>query len=357
MKIYDWYIIRKFLMSFSFMLGIIFVLVLMVDTLEKLDLILEKKPPFDGLVFEYYANLLPFFGIMLAPICVFLAVIFFTSQMAQRTEIVPMLSAGVSFYRIALTYFGVSLLLAAGMFYAKGYYVPHAVEDKLAFEVKYLRPPKLAFNSTVHKKVAKDTYFSIGYYDHKEMEGQNFTLEQVRNGDIIKKIYAERIYWVDSTRHWLLKKGRVRIIEGNAERIVPFAEKDTTFLIEHGDIFVLEQKQNSLTNTALQRYITLEEMRGSDILPKLYEERHRRYADPLAIVILTIIGFAMSSKKSRGGIALQIGLGMMLCFGYIVLLVAGVGLAGDDYPVWVGVWAPNVLFAGVAALLLRVAPK
>jgi len=356
-NIFDRYILRKFLGAFFAIMGMVMVLVFIVDFVEKMDMILEKKPPVHALIFQYYLNLLPFFGSMLAPICVFLAVIFFTSKLAQRTELVPVLTAGVSFYRIAAIYFVVALGLGALAFYVKGYLLPLSIDPRMAFEYQYFKPRRIGSNYNVHKKVAKDSYITIGYYDTKSMIGHRFTLEQTGGHDVVRKIYAEQAVWIDSTRHWRLERGQIREIAGDKERLIPFEVKDTTFLIGHSDIFIIELKQNSLTNPALTKYIELEEMRGSDILPKLYEERYRRYSDPLAIVILTLIGFAMSSRKSRGGIALQIGLGILLCFVYVVLLVAGVGMAGDSFPIWIAVWFPNVLFGFVSIGLLRWAPK
>lgn len=335
----------------------IMVIVLIVDVVENIDRFIERKPTMDELIFGYYLNLLPFYGIMLWPICVFLSVIFFTSRLAQRSELIPALSAGVNFYRITLTYLGTALFLTIILFFLKGYAVPLSIEKRMVFEYKFFHPKTISSNYNVHKKVAKDTYVSIGYYDRRAMVGHRFVLEQIADGDVIRRIWATNARWNDTTKHWLLEDVHIRDIYGQKERLIHRPTIDTTFQLSHGDIFVIQNKEGSFTNDALDDYIRLEELRGSDILPKLYEERYRRYSDPFAVLILAAIGFAMSSRKRRGGVAVQIGIGVILTFFYIAFLVVGVGVSGDKFPLVLAVWLPNILFAGVAWLTLYLAPK
>lgn len=357
MNLYDRYLIRKFLGAFFGLLAMIMVIVLIVDFVEKMDMIIEKKPPISDLIFRYYFNLLPYYGSLLAPICIFLAVIFFTSRLAQRTEFIPALSSGVNFYRIAATYLGVAAVLTLLAFVVKGYAVPQSIEERMDFEYKYFSPKSVSSNYNVHKKVAKDTYVTIGYYDRRAMTAHRFILEQVANGDIVRKLWATHAKWNDTTHRWLLDEVHIRQIGPRQEQLTYRPTLDTTFQLTHGDIFVIENKEESFSNSALDGYIALEELRGSDILHQLYEERYRRYSDPFAILVLTLIGFAISSQKRRGGIALQIGVGIMICFFYIILLIVGTGLSGDRFPLWLAVWLPNIIFSGVALVALRLAPK
>lgn len=358
LTIIDWYIMRQFITTFLFILGMVIAISIVVDIVEKLDEFLSKNPSLYEIIFVYYLNFVPFWGSSLAPICIYLAVIFFTSRMAQRTEIVPLLSSGVSYYRLLVPYIMAACLLAGVSFYLKAYLVPQSTARQLDFEYKYeMRSKRISSTKDIHKKVALDTYVYISYYNEKRKEGHNFSLERIEDGEIVTKINARKIIWVDSTENWLLEKVRTRHIDGEDESLSITNRLDTMFLLTPDDIFIREQKAESMTLPVLLEYTKLEEMRGSDILKELYIERHRRFADPLAIIILTLIGFAMSSRKSRGGIALQIGLGLLICFIFIALLFAGQAIVGDSLPPWLGVWLPNFVFFPISLFLLHIAPK
>ncbi|MDX1908996.1 MAG: LptF/LptG family permease [Bacteroidia bacterium] len=359
MKLLDWYLIRQYLAAFFFMIVVVLTLALVVDYVEKVDDFIEKKPPLEDIIFVYYANFLPYWGNLLMPVCIFLAVIFFTGRLAGRSELIPILAGGVSFYRILVPYIAVSLLLALASGYLKSYLVPKSTAARLEFEYLYFKKRRISSTKDIHKKVATDTYLYIGYYNEKQQEGTNITLEKVINGDLVYKLSAKRMDWVDSLQHWRLRQCQERTFAPASHvESIRFRDKvDTTFLLAPDDIYIKEQKAESMTLPELLAYIRLEEMRGSDILKELYIERHRRFSDPIAIVILTLIGFAMASRKRRGGVALYIGLGLLLCFLYIALLFAGQALIGDTFPAGLAVWMPNLIFLPISIFLLWRAPK
>jgi lipopolysaccharide export system permease protein len=357
MKLLDRYIIRKFATSFLFLLGALIVIVVLVDFVEKLDEFVDKKPPLHEVIFDYYINLIPYFGNLLTPVCIYLAVIFFTSNLAQRSEIVAILSSGTSFYRLLRPYMIAALVFAGISFYLKSYMIPSATAKRIEFEYKYLRKKKVSKDKDIHKKVATDTYVYISFYNAQRKEGHHFTMEKIRNGDVIRKIHADRIIWQDSLQNWQLRKVRIRTIDGRKESLSFRAQMDTTFLLTPDDIFIKEMKAESMNLTNLIEYIRLEQMRGSDILDELYIERHRRFSDPIAILILTLIGFAMSTRKSRGGIAFQIGIGILITFLYIILLFIGQAFVGENVSPMLAVWFPNFLFFPLALFLLRIVPK
>ncbi|MDX2284441.1 MAG: LptF/LptG family permease [Bacteroidia bacterium] len=357
MPILDRYIIRQFLATFFFILGIVLAIAVLVDFVEKVDEFIDKKPPLREILFDYYVNFVPYYGNLLAPVCIFLAVILFTSRMAGRTELVPLLAAGVNFYRILRPYLVTALLLGGMIFVLKSYVIPRSTAARLEFEYKYLKKRRISSTYNIHKKVASDTFVYIQNYSEKNRDGQNFTMTRIVDGDIVFKLDARRMVWKDSTQSWELVKVIIRDIQGGRERLRMRGNLDTTFLLTPDDIFIKEQKAETMTLPELREYIRLEEMRGSDILEDLYIERIRRYSDPTAVIVLTLIGFAMSSRKNRGGVALQIGIGLLLCFLYIVLLFAGQAVISDEFPPWLAVWMPNFIFLPVAGLLLRLAPK
>ncbi len=359
-KIIDSYLVKQFLLTFIFIQGGVMMLCLLVDVAEKFDLFIESKAPIDAIVFEYYPSFLLFWGNLLSPISVFLSVVFFTSRLAGRSELVPMLSAGVSFYRLLAPYVLIALLMSGVSFYLKSFLVPDFTAIRLDFEYEYMPKRRISSNRHVHKKVAPDTYVYISYYNENKKEGSNFALEKFEGDRIETKMRAKRIVWIDSTESWLLQD-QVEVrhfdVDGLEERLDFRENIDTTFVLTPDDIYIKEQWAESMTLPDLLEYIDLEEMRGSDILRELYIERHRRFSDPVAILILTLIGFAMSSRKRRGGIAIQIGLGLLICFFYVALLIIGQSLVGDDVPTWAGVWLANLVFFPFSLWLLRQAPK
>lgn len=356
-RILDRYIVFKFLGSFFFLLAIVIIICVVVDFSEKSDDIFEKQIPMAELFGDYYLNFIPFWANLLSPVCIFLAVIFFTSRLAHRTELIPILTSGISFMRILAPYIFTALLLAGISFYLKGYLVPRATEHQIEFEYKYFKKKKIHKDRDVHKKVASDTYVYINFYNKNKMEGYGFTLERKDGADFLTRIKAEKAIWVDSTDSWQLQKVWRRDFSGQRQNLKYFAQLDTTFLLSPDDIFVKEMLEASMTNDELREFIRLEEMRGSDILQNLYFEQQRRYADPIAVLILTLIGFAMSSRKTRGGIALQIGIGLMISFFYIILLFAGKALISDTFSPFYAVWLPNFIFFPLAVFLLWLSPK
>ncbi|MEM7655671.1 MAG: LptF/LptG family permease [Bacteroidota bacterium] len=358
MKILDRYILRQFLTTFAFILGMFVVICLLVDLVEKIDDFIDKDPPIGEIIFDYYLNFIPYYGLLLMPVCVFLAVIFFTSRMAGRTELIPLLSVGVSFYRLLAPYILTAILLAGVSFYFKAYQLPSATNTRIEFEYKYFKKRRISSTKHIHKKVAPDTYVYISYYNERRKEGHTFALERFDEKEVITKIAARKIIWVDSTEKWRLENVDIRHLPDKInETIEKHKFVDTTFLLTPDDIFIKEQWAETMSLPALADYITLEEMRGSDILKELYVERHRRYSDPVALIILTLIGYAMSSRKSRGGVALRIGLGLITAFSYIAVLFIGTAIAGDRLEPWIAVWAPNAIYLGIAMLLLWRAPK
>ena len=357
LRLIDLHIIKKYFTTFLFILGIVLAICILVDVVEKVDDFIEKQPTWNEIFFDYYINFVFYFGTLFAPVCIFLGVIFFTSRMAERSELVPLIAGGVSFYRILAPYVACSLILSGVSFYLKSYVVPPATAKRIDFEYKYFKKRQVSKTRNIHKKVAPDTFVYIDIYLQKQKAGRGFAMERIVDGEIKTKIHADHIYWIDSSQYWLMRRVEVRHIDGMKEEIRLYPTLDTTFLLTPDDIFIKEQFQESLDLDQLESFIKDEEMRGSDILEDLYCEWHRRFADPVAALILTMIGFAMGSKKSRGGTALRIGFGLIISLMYIGLLFFGQSFAGDNFPPWLAIWMANLIFFPVALILLILSPK
>lgn len=358
MRKLDLYIARNFLVTFFFMLLLITIIIVVFDVAEKIDDFTEKQLALDLIITDYYASLLPFLLNRLAPVCVFLTVVFFTAQLSQRTEIVAMLASGISFYRILLPYLVVSMLLAGGFYYLNASLVPRATQQQAEFKAKYLdRKAELEIRD-IHKKIDRGTLAYASTFNKYQRMAYLVTLEQYNDSNrLVSRMDAQSMQWIDSTKSWRLNSVRERFMLPQGESLKYREQLDTTLLLKPDDIIQRDNQAQNLTSRELDQYIKLERERGSDFLQTLYRVRQERIAYALAAIILTFMGVALSSKKRRGGISLQIGLGLGLCFAYILVLNMAPLVLGDIVPVWVAIWVPNLLFLGVTAFLIRIAPK
>jgi len=342
---------------------IILAVTIVIDVAEKIDKFIEMKPPLDLLITDYYFNFILYFGNLLSPICVFLAVIYFTSRMTNNVEIVPLLSGGVSFYRVLAPYIITSIVLAGLSFYLNAYAVPTAYDTQTSFEADYLKVQLVNRDVNIHKKIdyneetGQETFIYLYSFNQLQNEGYMFSMEVIHDKDIIRKLNASKIIWNDTLGNWRLENVKVHHFEEKSERIVEIPTMDTTFLLTPEDIFIKKEKAETMTLDKLYPSVELERMRGSGLDLPLEIEIYKRYAYPFAMIILTIIGFAVSSQKRRGGTPLQIGIGLVIAFAYVIMVVTGQSLAGENIPTWLSVWTPNFIFFFIGVFLLRIARK
>ncbi|MEM0996735.1 MAG: LptF/LptG family permease [Bacteroidota bacterium] len=363
LKIVDWYIVRKFIGTFFFMVLIILAVSIVIDVAEKIDDFIERQPPIDKLIFSYYINFCLFYGNLLSPICIFLAVIYFTSRMTNNTEIVALLSGGVSFWRVLGPYFVTALLLAGGSFYLNAYIVPVATQARIDFEYEYLKKKLVMRDLNIHKKIGynedtgEETFVYLYSFNQWIKEGYMFSMEVVKDKDIQKKLDAAKIIWNDTLQNWRLEGVKIHTFDGKEEKLTHLMTMDTALLLTPDDIFIKEMRAKSLPLNDLYTSIELETMRGSGLADELIREKFERFAYPFSAIILTLIGFSVSTRKRRGGTPLQIGIGLVIAFAYVLLVVTGQAIAGENMPTWLAVWLPNIIFFVIALFMLRVARK
>jgi lipopolysaccharide export system permease protein len=359
----DRYIIFKFLGTFFFMVMIILAVSIVIDVAEKIDDFIERKPPIDLLIFSYYRNFALFYGNLLAPVCIFLAVIYFTSRMTNNTEIVAMLAGGVSFWRVLAPYLATAVFLAGVSFYLNAYIVPIANQQRIDFEYQYLKRKTVMTDTNIHKKIGFDektgieTFIYIYSFNQWINEGFLFSMEVMDEQELLKKLDATKIKWLEESKTWRLENVSVHSFSGGKESLTRIPTMDTTFLLTPDDIYIKEMRAESMPLNELYKSIELEKVRGSGLAEEMIVEKYRRFAYPFAAIILTIIGFAVSTKKRRGGTPLQIGIGLVINFIYVLLVVTGQAILGDKYPAWIAVWIPNALGFIVGMFMLRIAPK
>ncbi len=358
MKVLDKYIIRKYLGTFLFTLVLFLVIIVVFDVSEHLDDFLKYRAPLNAIIFEYYAGYLPFYANILLPLINFLAVIFFTAQMANQTEIVPILSGKVSFNRFLWPYFVSASLIFVVFFFANIFLIPYTNKLDILFENTYFNqvdPTK----SEVHIQLDKNTFAYLQSYDNQVHTGYNFILEKFDGDKMKQKLIANRIVY-DSLKHsWKLQDYTVRYINGMHEKMIyNTPSKDTILDMRPSDFEAHDNIYRAMSTTELTKGIEKEKIRGTGVLVDMQLEKYRRFVYPLSSYVLTLIGVSISSRKVRGGIGLPLGIGIFLCFAYIVVdRFANVFSLKASLPPIIAVFIPNLVFGLLGFYLLRKAPK
>ncbi|MBI4930140.1 MAG: LptF/LptG family permease [Bacteroidetes bacterium] len=358
MKKLDLYIIRKFLGTFFFSIILILMIVIVFDISERMEDFLDKKPPLREIIFDYYLNFIPFFANLFSPLFVFIAVIYFTSRMAYRSEIVAILGSGVSFRRLLRPYMMAATVIAALSLYLNHFVIPQANKTRLAFEEAYLRNPYTNNDRNIHRQIAPGTFIYFNSYNNQRNTGYQFSLEKIHGGTRFYFLKSDYIKWDSTGNKWSLENYFVRQISGMDEVITRGAKLDTVFDFLPTDFGKRENRIEAMQTPELSAFIDEEQKKGSSLIPFYEVEKHRRSSYPFATFVLTLIGASVASRKVRGGIGWHIGLGLMLAFTYILFMQVSTTFATNGgYPALIAVWIPNVIYVFLAFYMLSKAPK
>jgi lipopolysaccharide export system permease protein len=359
-KLIDRYIIRKFLGTFFFSLVLILTISVVFDFAEKIDNFMEKSAPAKAIIFDYYFNFIPYFATLFAHMFVFISVIFFTSKMAVNTEIIAILNSGMSFRRMMLPYFLSALFIAIFTFVLTNFVIPHANLVRMDFEDKYYKPS--ARKNTVeniHRQVARNIYVSLGSYNPLNQRGHTFAIEKFdENGRLESLLKASSVLYDTTKKKWTAVNYYIRTITGDEEIITKGFQIDTTLNLRPLDFARDPNLKETLTYRELTDYIKLLHLQGSDEIKLFLIEKYRRFANPFAVFILTLIGVSLSSRKIRGGIGMNIGIGLALTFSYILFMqfASQFCLKGNLEPL-LAMWIPNIIYTIIALVLYELAPK
>lgn len=357
-SIVDWYIIRKYLTTFVFTMGIFTVVAVVFDVSERLDDFMKHKAPFSKIVFEYYAGFVPFYLNMLSPLINFIAVIFFTAKMADQTEIVPILSGGMSFNRFIRPYMVAATVIFALNFAFSVYIIPRTNKLKVGFERIYIKPVENNTKSSTHMQIDSNSYVYIDNFDNNRKVGYNFVLEKFQGGEMAEKLMADRIVWDSVKNNWRIENYTVRIVDSLKEEMRKGTSMDTLLDMTPRDFEVYDNIFTAMNMRELNERIEKEQIRGTGMMTDLLLEKYKRFVTPLAAYVLTLMGVALSSKKVRGGIGLSLGIGIGLSFTYIVFIqFATMFSLKGGLPPLIAVFIPNIVFGTLAFYLLRKAPK
>ena len=359
LKILDLYVIRKFLSTFFLSIVLILSIVVIFDLSEKIDDFIESGATAHEIIFDYYVNFIPYFGVLFSSLFAFIAVIYFTSRMAYNTEIIAILNSGMSFRRFLVPYLISATVIAALAFYLSDQVIPGANKIKLDFEEKYVKKAPIKFKTKdFHRQIEPGIYIYLQNYSNVSKVGYNFTIEKFEDGELVSKMFADQIRWDTAVNKWEARRYYIRTIDGLNETIEEGKIIDTTLAIHPDDFKMRLTIVETMSFRELDEFIDKQLMQGETNVTAYQIERQNRIAFPFSLFILTLIGVAVSSRKMRGGIGLQIAIGVVISFSYILFTQFSKQFAiGGLLPVAAAVWLPNVFFFFVAIYLFRLAPR
>jgi len=379
MKLIDSYILKRFLSTFFFVVLILLAVIIVVDMTDKMDKF--AKADLSSLkIIGYYLDYIPWIASLVTPITIFIATVYVCSRMAAHTEVIAILSSGVSFRRILVPYFIGSAIIGGVSFVLNGWIIPNSNKARVAFEVEYLKNKYYFDKQNIHIQVAPNTILYLKSYNNTTQTGYQFTIEKFDENRLIEKLTASRAVWDSTKQKWSLKDWRIRKIEGifestgqlespgglqqagktitTKEELTSGTTMDTALVIHPKEFESDYRKYDGMTINELTEHITKLRSRGSTGIEVYEVEKYTRYTAPFTIFILVFMGAIVSSRKSRGGTGLQIALGFLLSFVFILFFTLFRTFAenGSTPPV-ISVWIPNIIFAIISLFMYKYVPR
>lgn len=357
MKIIDRYIILKYLSTFSVMLLLFIPIGIMVDIAEKIDKFKENEVPSSAII-DYYYDFTWYFGNLLFPIFLFLAVIWFTSKLANNTEVIALLSSGISFSRFMRPYLISASIIALFAFFAGMFIVPKSNLRFNEFKYKYIDKKSERQTRNLFKQISPQEYIFVSSYDPIRKSANNFTLEHFDQNILKYKIQANSIRWIEKDSMFRMANYVRRIINGDQEVVKKANRKDTIFDFKIDDLAPVSYKAETLTFGPLNRFIKKEKEGGSVLINSNLLVRHKRWSLPMSAFVLTLIAVSVSSFKRRGGMGVNLAFGIALGFIFIFFdKIFGVMVNKSNFPPFLGAWLPIFLFGILAFFLLKQARR
>lgn len=359
MKKLDWYIIRKFLGTFFFSMALILCIVVVFDVSEKLEKFISNKAPLSEIIFKYYLNFIPYFANLFSSLFTFISVIFFTSKMAYDSEIIAILSTGISFNRFVRPYMISATIIALLSFGLNAYVIPNANQVRIEFQKKYVNKRFSNKEANIHRQIAPGEFIYMSNYSVVSNVGYDFAMEKFNGDTLVSKLTSSRITWNEKRGRWVITNWKLRELGGDRDTYTTGAELDTLLSFQPSEFSEDPSRiKEQLNIKELDAYIDRMKLRGSSNLIEFQIEKYKIWSNAFATFILTLIGVSISSRKIRGGMGLHLGLGLLLSFSYILFMQFSTVFAtnGGMNPM-LAVWLPNLLFALIAVFVYRTAPK
>lgn len=357
----DRYLIAKFLGTYFFSIILIISIAIVFDYNENIDKFTTNNAPLKGIIFDYYLNFVPYFSNLFSPLFVFISVIFFTSKLAENSEIIAMMSTGMSFERLMRPYMISAAIIALLSFVLGSYVIPQGSEKRLNFENIYKKKQRANFVQNVQLQVDTGVIAFIEHFDGETKTGYRFSLDKFENKKLVSHLTASTIKYdtlADEQYHWKISNYTIREMKGMRERITSGSKLDSLIMMEPADFLETRNQQEILTNPELKVYIEKQKRRGLGNVKPFEVEYYKRYATPFASFILTTIGLSLSARKRKGGMGLYLGIGLALSASYILFQTISSTLAiNADWPSALAVWLPNIIFTIIAFFLYKKAPR
>jgi lipopolysaccharide export system permease protein len=362
MKILDWYILKKFLVTFFFSILTITIIAVVIDTSEKTDDFVKSGLSFSSIITKYYFGFIPFIISMIFPLIVFIAVIFFTSKLAARTETIAILASGIPYNRMLRPYLTGAFLLAMLLWYGMAYVIPKANDLRSNFQTNIIDKNSSynagASGGDFYFKADAVTYVGMKYYDTAQKTASGFFMEKLKNNKVYYNLRSDNIKWDTAKRNWLAENVVERKVENMKEQVTMLPTMHLNLNILPKDLRKDEYLKDKLTTPELKQFIKAEEIRGGEGLNTYKVELYRRLATPFAVFILTIIGVSVSARKTRGGSGLNLALGIVLAAAFVVMdKFSTVFSTKGNLPAIIAAWLPNIIFGIIAIRMYIKAPK
>ena len=357
LKTIDYYIIKKFLGTYFLCIVLIVCIAVVFDVSEKLDNFFDNQAPFRAIVVDYYLNFIPYFVNMFSPLFTFITVIFFTSKLAENSEIIAMLSSGISFRRLMLPYMISAAVIAGLAFYLGGYVIPNSNKIRLEFENQYVKKVTTSHARNIQLEVEPNVVAYIESFQEHNSTGRHFSLDKFEGKQLVSRLTAQSVEYLGENR-WRAHSYLIRRFDGMTEQLQSGTALDTLINIQPEDFFIVKGQSEQMKINELSNYLEKQRRRGVENIKEFEIEYYNRFAFPFAAFILTVIGVSLSSERRKGGIGLNIGLGLLLSFSYILFstMISTIALSNPLSPA-IAVWIPNIIFAFIAIYLYHRAPK
>jgi lipopolysaccharide export system permease protein len=355
-KTIDFYITKKFLGTFFYAISLILSIAVVFDVSENLDEFLSKDVPLKEIVVDYYLNFIPYFANLFSPLFTFIAVIYFTSKMAYNTEIIAILSNGVSYARLMRPYMVSALILAIFSYSLGNYVIPPATKTMNEFRMKNIDNIRFGVERDIHRQIEPGVFIYMRSYTPNDV-GNHFTLERFDGAILKEKLTADNIRWDIETGKWIINTYWKRTIFENYELLETGYRIDTTLNMKPEEFRVKKNEMETYITPELIDEIKLMKTRGVNTI-EWEIEKHRRMATPFSTFILTLIGVGLASRKIKGGLGFHLGLGLALSFSYILFMqISTVFAISGTAPVFIAMWIPNILYSCIALFVSRWAAK
>ncbi len=360
MKRLDRYILTKYITTFLLAMALIIVIVITFDVSEKLDKFISHQATLQGVVFDYYGNFIPGFINLYSPLFIFISVIFFTSKMAGNTEIIAILSSGISYRRMLRPYLYGAVAVALVVLLLGNFVIPISNRHLFEFEEHYVKTKTTSYYSNVHFQSEPGVQVYTESYDVHNMRATHLLREVLTpEGRLLQREASDMAYYDTASAIWHCTGYSLRTIDADGrETLTSKGSCDVDLHIVPSDLDLLSQRIETMNTPTLVRHIGREKIRGTGTVGEAQIELWQRLLNPLAIIVMTFIGVAISSRKSRGGIGMHLAIGITLAFGFIVFMkVTTVFATNGSMSPFMAVMLPQLVFGTAAVYLIHIAPK